>query len=125
LAKQREAEIAVNLETESKGERFSVLTSPGLPSLPARPNRIAILLLGFVLAFAAAAGAVAIAEVSDSTVRAPRDVHALLEIPPLVMIPYIDNEADLRGRRWKRFAVAATVFAWIGVTAFFIMNPAG
>jgi polysaccharide biosynthesis transport protein len=123
--KQREAEIAVNLESESKGERFRVLRSPGLPSLPAQPNRIAILLLGFALAFAAGAGGVAVAEVSDTTVRAPRDVHRLLEIPPLVMIPYIDNEADIRGRRWKRLAAAATFVAWIGVTAFFIVNPAG
>ena len=71
------------------------------------------------------AGGVAIAEVSDATVRAPRDVARLLEIPPLVMIPYIDNDSDIRGRRWKRLAVAATVVAWIGVTAFFIVNPAG
>jgi polysaccharide biosynthesis transport protein len=123
--KQREAEMAVNLETESKGERFTVLRSPSLPSFPAQPNRIAILLLGLALAFAAGAGGVAIAEVSDTTVRAPRDVLELLEIPPLVMIPYIDNESDLRGRRWKRLAVAATVCAWVGITAFFIVNPAG
>jgi hypothetical protein len=41
------------------------------------------------------------------------------------MIPYIDNEADLRGRRWKRLGVAATVVVWVGVTTFLIINPAG
>ncbi|MBN1237419.1 MAG: hypothetical protein JXB36_02905 [Gammaproteobacteria bacterium] len=124
-AKRREAEISLNLESASMGESFRVLRSPTLPSLPASPNRIAILLLTFALAFGAGAGGVAVAEVSDSTVRAPRDVNRLLEIPPLVMIPYIDNEGDIRSRRWKRFAVAATAVAWIGVTAFFVMNPAG
>src|SRR5690606_19911186 len=124
-AKRRDAEIAVNLESASMGERFRVLRSPSTPSLPASPNRIAILLLAFALAFGAGAGGVATAQVSDATVRAPRDVNRLLEIPPLVMIPYIDNEADVRSRRWKRFAVAATVLAWVGVTAFFIVNPAG
>lgn len=124
-SKQREAEIALSLESASKGERFRVLQSPRLPSLPAQPNRIAILLLAFALAFGAGAGGVAVAEVTDSTVRAPRDVNRLLEIPPLVMIPYIDNEDDLRSRRWKRLAVAVSVVAWVGVTAFFIANPAG
>src|SRR5690606_20204695 len=82
--KQREAEIAVNLESESKGERFTVLSSPSVPRLPAEPNRIAILLLSFALGFGAAAGAVAVAEATDGTLRNAHDVQALLEIPPLV-----------------------------------------
>lgn len=124
-SKQRQAEVAVSLESENKGQRFRVLRSPQLPTFPSQPNRIAILLLGIALAFSAGAGGMAVAEVSDTTVRAPRDVHRFLEIPPLVMIPYIDNEADVRGRRWKRFGVAVMLVAWVGVTAFFIMNPAG
>jgi hypothetical protein len=124
-SKLREAQIAVNLETESKGERFTVLNSPTVPNLPAQPNRIAILLLAFAFAFAAGAGAVASAEASDNTVRAARDVQGLLEIPPLVTIPYIDNEADIRTKRWRRLAIAATVFLWVGIAAFFVVNPAG
>jgi len=124
-AKQQEAAVAVTLESENRGERFSVLSSPARPARPAQPNRIAILLLALTFAFAAGAGGIALAEVTDATVRAPRDVLALLEIPPLVMIPYIDNESDLRDRRWKRFAVAASVCMWVGITAFFVMTPAG
>lgn len=123
--KQQEAEIALNLESENRGERFSVLNSPSLPSLPAQPNRVAIVLLGLVLAFGAGGAAVAVAEVSDSTVRAPRDISTLLEIPPLVMIPYIDNETDVRERRWKRAALAAGVSAWLGVTALLVIAPTG
>jgi uncharacterized protein involved in exopolysaccharide biosynthesis len=124
-SKLREAQIAVNLETESKGERFTVLNSPAVPNLPAQPNRIAILLLAFAFAFAAGAGAVASAEASDNTVRASRDVQGLLEIPPLVTIPYIDNEADIRSKRWRRLAIATTVLVWVGIAAFFVVNPAG
>ncbi|HEU4618305.1 MAG TPA: hypothetical protein VFV10_09700 [Gammaproteobacteria bacterium] len=124
-AKQRQADVAVSLERENKGQRFRVLQSPTLPTFPSQPNRIAILLLGLALAFAAGAGSVAVAEVSDTTVRAPRDILQFLEIPPLVMIPYIDNDADVRSRRWKRFGVAIAVSAWAGITVFFIMHPAG
>src|SRR5690606_15265401 len=105
--------------------RFSVVNSPDEPTRPAQPNRIAILLLGLAFAFMAGAGGVAVTETMDTTVRSPRDVHALLEIPPLVMVPYIDNEADVRQRRWRRLALAASVTAWIGVVAFLVMTPPG
>ncbi|HEX5419777.1 MAG TPA: hypothetical protein VFY39_07240, partial [Gammaproteobacteria bacterium] len=122
--KLREAEVSVNLEDAKKGQQFSVLRSPQLPSLPAKPNRIAILLLGLALALGAGAGGMAVAEVSDASVRSPRDVHRFLEIPPLVMIPYIDNDADIRNRRWRRAGVGVLVSGWLAVTALCIMIPA-
>lgn len=125
MRKQQNAAIAVNLEEQNRGDRFSVVRSPSEPTSPAQPNRIAILLLGFAFAFMGGAGTVALAETMDSTVRSPRDVQALLEIPPLVMIPYIDNERDARQRRWRRFAVAASITAWIGVVTFLVMTPPG
>src|SRR5690606_23374968 len=125
LQKQQDAAIAVSLEEQNRGDRFSVVNSPDEPTRPAQPNRIAILLLGLAFAFLGGAGGVAVAETMDSTVRSPRDVHALLEIPPLVMVPYIDNEADMRQRRWKRFAIAASVTAWIGIVALLVMTPPG
>jgi uncharacterized protein involved in exopolysaccharide biosynthesis len=124
-SKQREAEIAVNLESESKGERFTILSSPRTPTLPEQPNRIAILMLAVAFSLAAGVGAIASAEASDTTVRASRDVQSLLEIPPLVVIPYIDNESDLRSKRWRRLAIATTVCLWVGIATFFVINPAG
>src|SRR5690606_26351276 len=123
LRKQQAAAMSVSLESENRGDRFTVLDAPDRPRRPAQPNRIAILLLGLAFAFMGGAGGVAIAETTDTTVRSPRDVHTLLEIPPLVMIPYIDNETDMRGRRWKRLAIAASVTAWIGVVTFLVMTP--
>ncbi len=123
LSKQQQAAIAVNLETENRGDRFTVINSPFEPRRPVQPNRIAILLLGLAFAFMGGAGGVALAETMDATVRSPRDVFSLLEIPPLVMIPYIENEADIRGRRWKRLAVAASVVVWVGVVALLVTTP--
>ncbi len=123
--KQQQAEVSVNLESASKGQQFEILRYPDVPWLPSSPNRIAVLMLGLALALGGGAAGVAIAELSDDTVRSPRDVNRFLEIPPLVMIPYIDNDADLRTKRWKRLGVTAMVSAWAAVTVFFIMNPAG
>ena len=123
LRKQQAAAMSVSLESENRGDRFTVLDAPDRPRRPAQPNRIAILLLGLAFAFMGGAGGVALAETMDTTVRSPRDVHTLLEIPPLVMIPYIDNEADVRRRRWRRLALAASVAAWVGVVTFLVMTP--
>ncbi len=124
-SKQQQAEVSVNLESASKGQRFDILRYPNLPSLPSSPNRIAVIMLGLALALGGGAAAIAIAEVTDATVRSPRDINRFLEIPPLVMIPYIDNDVDVRTKRWKRLGAVVMVGAWAGLTVFVIMNPAG
>jgi uncharacterized protein involved in exopolysaccharide biosynthesis len=122
--KLREAEIALNLESESRGERFTVLEPPGLPGTPAQPNRLAVLLLTFVIGGALAAAGVALVERMDATVRHPRDIANFLEIPPLVAIPHVVNDDDLRRRTRQRFITATAVVAWAGVIAFLVMTPA-
>jgi uncharacterized protein involved in exopolysaccharide biosynthesis len=114
--KQREAEVAENLETNSMGQRFTVLNEPNLPFRPVRPNRPAYLLLSIALALAAGIGAVFVKRFSDATVRSRRDITQLLEVPPLAVIPSIMNDQDLRAMRWRRMAYTALGVVWLGVT---------
>jgi uncharacterized protein involved in exopolysaccharide biosynthesis len=123
--KLREAEISQNLESESRGDRFTVLERPGLPSSPAQPNRLAVLLLTLVVAVALGAGGVAVAEHSDTSVRGAEDIKRYLEIPPLVAIPFVYNQADRRRLVRNRLITATAACAWLGVIGFFIMTPAG
>ncbi|HZL93234.1 MAG TPA: hypothetical protein VFB99_06305, partial [Vicinamibacterales bacterium] len=67
--KLREAEIAVNLESEGRGDRFTTLETPQLPLTPESPNRLAVLLLTVIAAFTLGASGVAIAERCDTTIR--------------------------------------------------------
>jgi len=115
-AKQRDALVAENLETNAMGERFTVLNPPNLPFRPVRPNRPAYLLLGFALALAAGVVAVFIRRFSDSTVRSAKEITELLEVPPLAVIPSIMNDQDLRSMRFRRVVYAALGVVWIGVT---------
>ena len=47
-----DAQLAQNLETEQKGERFTLIEPPMQPQEPVRPNRPAIFVLGLLGAFA-------------------------------------------------------------------------
>lgn len=103
--KQLQAQVGEQLEKESKGERFSLLDPPIVPSSPIKPNRLGILLLGTFFSFSGSIGFAGIAEFFDRTVRGAQSVSRILQAPPLVMIPYIRNRRDQK-RLWARRFIA-------------------
>jgi len=105
--KQLQAKISEQLESESKGERFSLLDPPNLPSQPIRPNRVGILLLGTVFSMAGGLSFAAVKEFMDRTVRGAKAVTSLLTAPPLSTIPYIENRKDVRRTRSNRLLTIA------------------
>jgi uncharacterized protein involved in exopolysaccharide biosynthesis len=123
-SKLREATTAVNLESQSKGERFVVLSEPSLPSNPSSPNRLAILILSLVAAVGVGAAVVAVAERRDDTVRNARDVTDYLDIPPLVAIPKISNTIDRRRLFVHRLSAVTAAVAWLAVIALLVGTPA-
>lgn len=96
--KQLEAEMAQALESGSGAEQWQIVSAAYLPTMPESPNRIGILLLGGLLAFAAGVGYVAVAEQMDKTVRSVRIVTATLGVPPLAVIPRMRGSGPLRRR---------------------------
>ncbi len=119
-AKQQQARLAESLEEERKGERFSLIEPPALPEEPAKPNRPAILLLGFLLALGAGAGHVALRESLDDTIQSSKEAVELLSIPPMAVVPYINNAED-RKRRHKRILIKIVMsFVLLGVIAAII-----
>jgi len=123
-SKLREAQMSANLEMEGRGDRFTVLQAPQMPTSPAKPNRIAVLLLTLVIAFALGTGTVAFVERCDATIRHPRDVTERFGAPPLVAIPLVFNDDDLRRRSHRRLATVALAGLWVAVVAFLVMTPA-
>jgi polysaccharide chain length determinant protein (PEP-CTERM system associated) len=117
--KLQNAQIAQNFETEQGGERFTLIRPPLPGKLPVYPNRVGVILLGFVLGMLLAGIAVAVAESSDSNIRDVRDLPKLGGVPLLATIPAISNTRDRRIRRirfvsWAA-AYAAAVFV-VGAT---------
>jgi protein tyrosine kinase modulator len=125
-AKQMEAQLAENLESDRKGERFTLIEPPLVPEEPASPNRLAILVLGFIMSLALAAGATAVVETLDSSIRGRRDVLDILKAPPLALIPRIVTVEEIaRATRRMRLTAASTVVACITAMTFvhFLYRP--
>jgi uncharacterized protein involved in exopolysaccharide biosynthesis len=99
LSKQTEAQVSANLETEKKGERFTLIEPPQPPEKPVKPNRMLILLVGLFIAIAAGIGAAIARDSFDASVRGPGDIRLMLQVPALASIPIIVTAADRVRRR--------------------------
>ena len=112
-AKQLEAQLAQSLESERKGERFTLIEPPVLPEKPYKPNRLAIAFLGLILSLAGGLGAGALAEVLNDSVRGRHGVMELMGEAPLAAVPFITTAADVRKKILQRsmitFGMVATV----------------
>lgn len=113
-AKQMEARLSQNLESERKAEKFTLIEPPLLPEQPVKPNRIAILLLSCMLALFSGIGAAAVAEVLDDRVRSRTDIQAIFNAPPLAHIPYIEDGAS---KSWvnSNLTLAFAAFAVLAI----------
>jgi uncharacterized protein involved in exopolysaccharide biosynthesis len=115
LAKQTDAEVSQNLETERKGERFTLIEPPQPPEKPISPNRKLILIAGLFLSAALGVGAVAVRNSFDGSIRGPSDIRSMLQVPALASIPVIVTAAEQRRR--KRMVM----FSWGGSVAVIIL----
>lgn len=125
-AKQLEAEVGQELEKESKGERFSLIDPPQLPEEPIKPNRPAIIILGLFLSISGGFGYALVVESIDSSVRGAKGVTAIIEVPPLSVIPYMKNSEDLhRSENTKKFAAVAFAggLVLLLILAHFLWTP--
>jgi hypothetical protein len=124
--KQMEATLAKNLETERKGERFTLIEPPMVPEEPISPFRMAIALLGVVLSLGIGAVTVILLEALDTSIRTRGDIEALVAVPPLAVLPWIETPAERAGKvkvRRLSLAGAATSMAVAVVMVHFMYRP--
>ena len=124
-AKELEAQLAQSLESERKGERFTLIEPPLLPEEPFKPNRIAIAFLGFIFSLAGGIGAASVAEVVNDSVRGRHGVLEILGEAPLAVVPYIVTAADNRKKMLQRslftFGTLATLVIACVLVHFYVM----
>jgi len=126
MRKFMEAKVAQGLEKEQKGERFTLIDPAQLPEKPFKPNRIAIILIGFVLSLGAGVGGASLREFSDQTVRKAETLTAATSFPVLAEIPEILTSKDIVRKKRNRIilviGIILFVVAAIIIFHFFIMD---
>ena len=113
--KLADAERLESLETEFKGEHYSVIEPPEVPLKPIAPNRRLLMLVGLMISAVGGLGTAAVAEALDQTVANPRHLTAITGAVPLVVIPYMDTAADRQKSRKTSAFVAAGAIAVLAV----------
>lgn len=88
------AQMGQALETQAKGERFTLVEPADLPLLPSSPNRPVLLALLIVLVLAAGLGWPQIAESMDQSITSARAVERVQGAPPIAEIPRIETTED-------------------------------
>ena len=117
---QRSAVLAENLEEGRQGERFTLVEPPSLPATPHSPNRLAILMMGFILAGGAGLGGVFLREALDGAIYDEKVLVAETGVTPLVVIPYIDNDSDSQRRKRQIKVIAGIAIATIIFILLFV-----
>ncbi len=119
-AKEIEASIAQSLETDQKGERFTLIQPPLLPEQPISPNRLAIVFLGLVASVGGGTGSVMLAEVMDTTLRGRKGHSRMFAEPPLATIPRLVSPAERRWRRVRSILIALGIALLIATVLFVV-----
>ena len=118
-AKQMQADVAKQLESENKGEKFTLIEPAALPEEPVSPNRSAIIFLGFILAIGGGLGFAIVADVISGTVRGARSVQTLLGALPLAVVPYEMSLADkVKTKKIKKRVVVLFVAVILSALVF-------
>jgi len=113
LKRYDDAQLGESMENDKQGERFRILETALPPSGPVAPNRLRLMLIGVLFAFAAAGVAALVAEQFDATFHSVDDIREFTSVPVLVAIPRI---VPGRSRRAFKFVLAtASVLAVIAI----------
>jgi uncharacterized protein involved in exopolysaccharide biosynthesis len=85
--KQLEAQVASNLQSEDKGEHFSVVDAPTMPIEPISPNRLMLLALGLIGGLGGGVALVLGRELLSGRIHGPDAVARLTGEAPLAAVP--------------------------------------
>ena len=120
LEKKFGADMASDLESRQKGERFVILDPAQVPSKPDRPNRslvdIVALLVGLALGF----GAALVTELLDPTVKTEREVTEWVEGPIIAKIPWVQTRVQRQRQIIHNLILAASSAILAGAYVFLL-----
>lgn len=120
LKRQMDAEVSEAAIAGGTADKFRVKSSPKTPDEPAKPQRIAIVIIAVVLGLIASLTSIIIAQLMDQTVRGARDVQEILGVAPLTSVPVIKRSGVVRKGAAPAYAATAVAFLAIVICAVIV-----
>ncbi len=96
VSRKVEAELAQDLEAKSATSLFNVISPAGVPSSPAKPDRMNGLLISLLLSLGLGLLTAVILEMRDDSLRAPHEVKERIPVPVLAVVPKLTMKSERR-----------------------------
>lgn len=87
--KQLEAQVAANLQTEDKGERFSIVDEPSMPYEPIGAKPLSLILTGLVGGAGAGFALILTFELMTGAIHGEASLTKLMGAPPMGVVPVV------------------------------------
>ena len=110
-----QARVAQEMEVQQHGEHFTITEPPFVPTKPSKPNRIAIMLLGFVLALGGGMGVAAFKEATDHTIKNSKEIIGFEGVDLLTAMPYASTKEERNQKRNRKLALTMGCIGILGV----------
>jgi polysaccharide chain length determinant protein (PEP-CTERM system associated) len=94
LANRDKSGMALRMEQQQQGEQMHLMNPASVPDLPTFPNRLFFAGGGLGAGFALGLGLALWLELRDNSIRTQADAEAALQLPMLVAVPWVGEEAD-------------------------------
>ena len=117
LKRKLEAEMAVSLEKQQKGEQFQVLDKTRVKIV--KPNLRIMIVLSIALGLGLGAGLVVLLENMRNTFSGPEEIESELKLPVIATIPRVLTKRDIFMKRTELTLCSLAVFMTVtGICAF-------
>ncbi len=115
MNKLMEAKVSQGMEESQQAERFTIIDPALTPERPAKPNRLAIVLIGFVLALGAGVGLGAVRESLNDAIKTEEELGRLTGLPVLTSIPVMKSDKERRQKLNKKIIFMILLVAVIAL----------
>ena len=96
MTRYGEAQVSESMETERSGERFRVMEAAIPPADPSAPNRVRLLMMGFILALVLSFVVILAVEQFDTTFHNVDELRQFTKVPVLAAIPRMEPKLATR-----------------------------
>jgi len=118
LSKSQDAKVARDMEKDQIGEQFRVLDPARVPIRPVGPFRLQLNSIALGIGLFLGVGFAAFLELRDSSFASEADVHDVLSLPVLALVPYVSTQQEQERARYRSLAAAAGVVMFFSVSGY-------